>query len=1008
MESPRKRARTHKNPSTPGSCQSLQPANLYRSYENSEYSSSTSRSKSDESDISSEYTNYTQDYETFFESVRRVNAKGGIWKLYKPVDEDSLYHDILKQPQYTKQIAIDLLNNWENDPLNVIQSLVQLFVNLCGFKEFVAPEIYHIKNFQAYAEAIMNDLCEDESSDIIMCGRCLFNEKYEGTTQILRMGVYSFISNFIIIAFKKGILSPDNDRLTKCLQIILKVMSKQRLRQIMHTGIIISNKILSSLIMTYNLISNEFKFSPSDSNTEQALSENRNFLMLLINGYYLNFRNIYYSKFVQYATKLNQLKVECIRECKFWIKAHPRIFISNWEILKIINFYIHDACKDVRLAALHTLDEVFKCPEALQHITIEYMKDLIKIIKGRFDDVDRQVSIKALGVIQTIVLCHHELISQEVVDAFSKLIFCHSAPNGIEAAKLYTAYLKVSFNSTSASTRMSEDNYLLINIVNLYRKQQQANAKEYLIESFLRGCDDLLNWDSFYNLFYKIRDEDKTNILALSEIFAEFISQFLTGKTSVMRIRSEIYPPAEQNIHKKIVNLFENFRDLIQYHETPKISSELFRVVLLVDYDCPDTDNYSLMELERMFHAAFHSFKTCREPEMMYLNRATGVMAVLKSLDGVKRCADPILPNLIEETVASAKSYLINPVVEDSFLLLKLAALLKHFDLTNYFAVQELVVPFENLFDLHSIVGLTNSCAEYLKWQLKSAESITRSADEAQAISSLRFNCELVLDELFRLLKDDHLLTAIKSEVFFIICNFFTSFNAELNLIGTIRKKLFLILKLDITKDKSKQAILWYYVEKNVVFNLDMPIEERKKYLKSYVRLIEKKILSSECLINVLKLYSTHSEEYGEIVEWILSSFIEADSKNHRIGKTQDNNSVLLVLLTLFETYENILNVNGAVDFDSEEGNNLKALSQEFAFYKPLFQKRETIIDQFLDMVFFKNDLRLLPVIYLLEPFFKNIKEENTRNLFNKFGDFMKPYSKVDCIVWLKKLLKSK
>ncbi|XP_074028152.1 uncharacterized protein isoform X2 [Leptinotarsa decemlineata] len=291
------------------------------------------------------YIPVEEDYDAYFNNLGRIKYVGTVWKLYKPVNEHSLYHKILDDPLSIQEIVTKLFLKFNVKPEKVVHSLIQLCLDVANFQNFDVTKYYKFReNSEKEIIALLEtDEVIDDHETLKSSGRYLFMESRSSLVKTMKMAIYNFFKKLILASYDNNVLF--NKFFSKNLFNFIKCMSFSNMMVLRHTGVIIAMKILTALVIIYNNIIHRLNNSSSSGSVESEKidreSQRKVFNSLIEYFYFIVIKNCRLQE-----NRLLLMRIECIHEFQVWVKYFPKIFISELQVCTCLNRLIIDSPND--------------------------------------------------------------------------------------------------------------------------------------------------------------------------------------------------------------------------------------------------------------------------------------------------------------------------------------------------------------------------------------------------------------------------------------------------------------------------------------------------------------------------------------------------------------------------------------------------------------------------------------------------------------------------------------
>nr|XP_023018695.1 cohesin subunit psc3-like [Leptinotarsa decemlineata] len=469
------------------------------------------------------YIPVEEDYDAYFNNLGRIKYVGTVWKLYKPVNEHSLYHKILDDPLSIQEIVTKLFLKFNEKPEKVVHSLIQLCLDVANFQNFDVTKYYKFReNSEKEIIALLEtDEVIDDHEILKSSGRYLFMESRSSLVKTMKMAIYNFFKKLILASYDNNVLF--NKFFSKNLFNFIKCMSFSNMMVLRHTGVIIAMKILTALVIIYNNIIHRLNNSSSSGSVESEKidreSQRKVFNSLIEYFYFIVIKNCRLQE-----NRLLLMRIECIHEFQVWVKYFPKIFISELQVCTCLNRLIIDSSKDVRYAALEAFERFIESPTIIEFLKPN-ISEFIEVISKRFYDIDYKVSVKAIDIFTILLQSNENFVSTHHFQLITNLVFDKIFHVAEAAARFLKKFLQVQEYSSECILEKLAKMSLLPNDC----------SKQLVVESFLNCCSEMQNWQLYLKLLLGKEIQDLKMREALAEMLAEAIHQILIGKSTKQR-----------------------------------------------------------------------------------------------------------------------------------------------------------------------------------------------------------------------------------------------------------------------------------------------------------------------------------------------------------------------------------------------------------------------------------------------------------------------------------------
>ncbi|XP_044270396.1 uncharacterized protein LOC123015040 [Tribolium madens] len=820
------------------------------------------------------------------------------WSSLKPKNKQSLYYKIMTQPDQLESITLELVDTYKTNKKHAIICILQLFVDLCGYKKLSVEKFYNFEreNSDQLVQQMQYDLLEDE---LKKTGHFLFMK----TTSFVKDAEHilgQFLDHLLIQTFKSQVLF---DKVFEAhIMEFVKCMCLSNMSNICITGVIIIINMITSFLKLYKQFISLSQDINKNTSIERILAIKKNNIENTIDFLYLIF-----DKQCLIPDKRGAIvKIRATQEMFQWICFYPEVFILKRRCLGRLMKMILDQHELVRLSALTTAEKLIRCEE-ISEVLKQRIELCLKFISGRFVDINSQVAAQAVHAFTAAIENYFDKITEEYKNKIIRNIYYKDVFLGKAAGKFLVAYLR--------HQNPNEEQFLLSLVVVAFSKPQDAEKLPIFLESVFEFADELQDWTMFMKVLLndEIRLGAKTGLI---KILNECVRYVLTGNFSYSRQVHRGSPNDDDHI-KVANNVIPNFAQLLFAFQTEKVC--LHKLIELLSFiDCSVCRSDDLKDdftniftiLKEMFERTTDYILLQNITKVFavfcakqYYNRATVVVESLKT--SIKSLSD----DLKQMSPDCGKTLLIE-IRKKS---LKASILFSHFDLTTVLAWEDIFQVWEINF-LKALKYLVVCCKWHLVWRLRQFMRLPKNDNGGETTNRLLYNdCKDFVYGCLEMLKQGKR----NSELFLALetfCDLYIDFETELK-----RRREYSHFVIKITEPTSLE-ILFNFVVQHVIENREMALKERQNLLRKVITILYLNVVSFEYFSKILRFYYIHNEEFGFLMNNILSQ-----------SKTSSPALPLIIMHTLAEIYEEMLKKRQIVDLLTEESKSLKHLAKKFA-----------------------------------------------------------------------------
>ncbi|EFA00668.2 hypothetical protein TcasGA2_TC003545 [Tribolium castaneum] len=863
------------------------------------------------------------------------------WSALKPKNEQSLYFKIMTQPDQLESIAIELMDAYKSNKKTAIISILQLFVDLSGYKKLSIGAVYDFEreNASQVVQQMQYDLLEEELKNT---GKFLFMKPTsfaKGAEQILAQ----FLDHLLSQALKSQVLfdevfAPHVFQFVKC-------MCFSRMSGPYVTGLLlVINMITSFLKLHQQIIASRDDIDSKSSAIQKDIENHIDFLYLI------------FDKQCFIADKRWALvKIRASQELFHWTRFYPDIFILKRRCLGPLMKMILNQNELVRLAALTTVEKLIRCEE-ISTVLKQRIEICLKLVSGRFVDVSPQVAVKAANVFTAATESFLDKISEEYKKKLVQEIFHKDITLGKAAGRFLVTYLR--------RQNSNGEQLLLSLVVTAFSKREFLEQLPVFLESVFEFADELKDWPLFVQVLLNedIRQGAKT---ALIKILNECARYVLTGKFSYSRQVKQ--GPRNDNEHINLANaIIPHFTQLLIAFQSEKVSlQKLIELLSFMDSSVCRDDNLD-DEFNNIFSILKKMFMATIDRTL--LQNITNVFAVFGCNDRVeslKIWIKSLSEDLMQMSPDCDKS-LLKQIREKT---LKASILFSRFDLITVLRWQDIFQVWETNFKL--LKYLVVCCKWHLIWRLRQVMRLPKSSNGSNGSEPtdlhLYIDCKAFAYGCLEMLEREK----PSPDLFLVLetfCDLYTDFDAELK-----RKREYSHFVIGITEPTGLQ-ILFNFVTQHVIENREMPLKQRQNLLRKVINVLNLNIVPFEYLSKILRFYHTHYADFGYLMDHLFGQL-----------KATPPALSLIIMHTLAEIYQEILKTRQTVDLQTEQAGFLKHLAKKFASIKEMKSNNDSLkfITQALNFSF--RTQQHYPFLYFARYFAKHLSEDGKNEAYELF-----------------------
>ncbi|XP_068900441.1 cohesin subunit SA-2-like isoform X2 [Tenebrio molitor] len=846
-----------------------------------------------------------------FRSLKRIkNVKWTqFWSSLKPKNRDSLYYKIMTSPAEIHNITIDLLNKYSKNNRDAIILILQLFVDLCGYKKLVLAKIYNFEeqNLKRIVEMMGSDLVETE---LKKTGKFVFM-KSSRFAKLIEYILAEFLKHLVFTSFKTKVLF--DEILTGHVLEFVNCMSFSSLNCIRITGVIIALKLLTAFINLYNQLQTTWR---NESNAGEKVDEWETTIESFIDFLYI----IYDKNCLLADKKCYFMKVMCAQEMFHWIILFPDIFIFKRRCLGRLMKLILDPNVVVRCNALTTCEKLI-CTESVREELKERIDLCLKVVSTRLLDTDYRVAIKAVSIFTAAL----DQYAENILKVHKLSILNRMYEKNILLAKAAGKFLAKYLHKQTKT-----DEQILISLTKIaFLKKELAERLPYFIESCVEFIPELKDWNAIIKVLLTDRLDFDSRV-HLTEVFNECVRHSLTGKCSKSRqvASKNLSQSTDEHVHlaNAIIPTFEDL--MIKFQTNKSCLKHLIEILQFINYGCCRSDHLS-HHYTTLFSLLKNFFEATTDKGLLeniinvfsgfcaqqYYNRAAVTVETIKN-----NIIKTLITDLKELSPSSERSKLIS-IREKS---LKVSFLFTKFDLTNVLKWEDIFGVWDNNY-LKVLKHLIVCCKWHLVWSLRHVIRLSTNGNNGCTNLRLYNNCKEFVYGCLDILKQAG-DTSDSFLVFENLCDLYTTFEKELK-----RKRQFSTFVVKIVEPDCID-VLFNFVTRHVIENKTLHLDQRQKYLTKIVSVLYVEVLPVECFSKILQYYHSHFQEYGVIINGILNQLSLAHPA-----------LPFLVMHTLAEMYKKMLERQQTINIMTDEAKQLKSLAKRFTSAKVMTSNNDML-----------------------------------------------------------------
>ncbi|EFA11375.2 uncharacterized protein LOC103314888 [Tribolium castaneum] len=875
------------------------------------------------------------------------------WRSLKPKNTQSLYYKIMTQPEKLDSITVELIDTYKTNKKFAIFCILQLFVDLSGYKKLSIGEVYDFERGNSYnvVQRMESDLLDEE---LKKTGKFLFMKPTSFVKDAEHIFA-QFLDHLLIQAFKSQVLF--DEVFAAHVFEFVRCMCLSPVSGPCVTGLItVINLITSFLKLHQNLI------ALSDEIDRNSSSETISVIQRKIEDH-IDFLYFVFDKHCLLSDKRGALvKIRSAQETFQWIRLYPETFILKRRCLGPLLKMTLDQHEFVRLAALKTIEKLIHCQE-ISDVLKQRIEMCLKFASGRIVDVSPQVAVMAIHVFTVATESYFDKITTEHKNKIIQEIYFKDVILGKAAGEFLVAYLHRP-NTTG-------EHFLFSLVLAAFSKPEFVEQLPIFLESVFEFADELKDWPLFVQVFLNddIRLGAKT---ALLKILNECVRFVLTGKFSYSRQVSQVLGRCDDEEHIQIANaIIPNFTQLLILFQAEKVSlQKLIELLSFIDYSVCRVNGLN-DDFSKIFSILKEMFKATADRTL--LQNITNVFAVFCEqrhyykatlvVESLKTWIESLPEDLNQMTPDCDKTLLIQ-IRNKS---LKASTLFSRFDLTKVLQWQDIFPVLETNF-FKVLKYLVVCCKWHLIWRLRQFMRLPKDDNGSEPISPLLYNdCKEFVYECLKMFTQEK----SNSDLFLVLetlCDLYTDFENELK-----RKREYSHFVIKITEPRSLE-ILFNFVVQHIINNKEMPLKERQKLLRKVINLLYLDVIPCEYFSKILRFYHTHNNEFGYLMDHIFGQL-----------KITPPALPLIVMHTLAEIYQEILEKRQIVDLRTEETKFLKKLAKKFASVKEMRSNQDILKFIIMALNFTCRTEQHYPFLSFAKYFAKHLNEDGKSDAYEIF-----------------------
>ncbi|RZC40341.1 cohesin subunit SA-2-like, partial [Asbolus verrucosus] len=497
--------------------------------ENSNESSSNIRSTLE--DIESPMDESTTD------DIQRLLTKAksikwtGFWSSLKPKNKNSLYFRIMTEPADAESIVVDLFNLYNRNPEEGTMLILQLLVDLCGYKKLSIDKVYKFE--------------QGNSKDVVKMMESDFLEPELRTV----------IDSFIALKFLTALVT----------------LYKQFLAFLQEHTVDENSNTVEILDERKSTIENSIDFL--------YLIYDKNWLVLPLIALFIKLKYFVSCSLIP-DKKCYIIRAKCAQEMVQWINLFPEIFIIKRRCLGRLMKLIVDHNEFVRKTALCACAKLMTSSSDELHNELKKRIELyLKFVSTRFIDTNYKIAMKAIAIFTAAIYRYSDHITKEYKMSIIQIIYNKNLLLAKTAGKFLVTYLR---------SQNRSDEQLLLSLSKIaFLTREFGERVPFLVESCIEFSNELQNWNVIViNLLLKHEIELNTRKHVL-ELMKESIRYSLTGRCSKSRhfIQEDSPQPADEHIAvaDSIIPHFEGL--VLTFQNDKKCLNHLVEILTFINFN---------------------------------------------------------------------------------------------------------------------------------------------------------------------------------------------------------------------------------------------------------------------------------------------------------------------------------------------------------------------------------------------------------------------------------------
>ncbi|XP_063910128.1 uncharacterized protein LOC135127577 [Zophobas morio] len=883
--------------------------------------------------------------------VREVKWEG-FWTSLQPKNPESLYYKLMKQPGEVESIAIDFMNTYSNDKKTGIILILQLCVDLCGYKKLSVGKVYSFseQNSKEFVQKMKSELMEE---DLKKTGKFVFMKISRFGSVIDRI-ISEFLGHVVLLSLQSEALF--DGIFTRHVLEFINCMSFSLLSCIRVTGVVLVLKFLTAFVDLYAKYFNDVR--DKNGNSVETPEDNKKFAVET----FIDFLYIIYDQNVLIPdNKCYTLKVKCAQEMCHWIEMFPDIFILKRRCLGRLAQLVLDHNEIVRRSALDTCEALIT-NEEIQNEMEQRIEMCLKVVSTRIIDTSSNVAVKAVTIFTKAVDKYREYLTETYIQCIVGRMFEKNITLAKAAGKFLAVYLR----------HQNEDpQQLLLHLVEVaYSKKEYAERVPFFLESCVQCIPELEDWKLFVTTLLNEEVTFQTRVRLL-HILNENVRFSLTGKFSKVRQATfevtELRSDDRLEIVNVVIPVFENL--MCQFQTDKTCLKLLVEILSFIKYDSEDRENIQAY-YPAIFGLLRELFSVSTDKDLLEVITTTFWYFCEKHYYLAKALIDDIKNKHVVALHADLEQ--LSPSLDRNLLTrlrgtsMKLSLLFVKFDLTSALQWDDIFQVWDKN-SLKALKYLVTCCKWYLVWSLRKFIKSSMGENGVQINRSLYNNCKNFIYgclEILRYTKDSESFLTFEE-----LCDLYASFEKELQ-----RKRRYSIFFVKIDEINHQEALV-NFVAVSVIENTELGLAERQKYLAKLVDIIYLDVIPVEYFAKILRYYHTHYTEFGVIMQQVITQL----ALSHPALP-------LVIFHTLAQIYNEILAKNKIVNIRSVESKQLQLLARKFSSLKEI--KSRYVLPKMVNMsiTFSFKEKQNYQFFYFARHFAKLLDEVGRRDAYNIFA----------------------